>query len=120
MSGYPFNCSSCGRFATQGSWAHQYDFVAMEPSHDEERCQACTDRYGPATSNARPYNNCWDQYEGRIVNGEYEYGSLIASRSARDSDGSPKGGDGEAGSVHDSPDPKGIAEPLSPHIQGQG
>lgn len=29
--------------------------------------------------------------------------------STRDSDGSPKGGDGEAGSVHDSADPKGIA-----------
>ena len=31
----------------------------------------------------------------------------------RDSDGSPKGGDGEAGSVHDSADPKGIAHTQS-------
>jgi len=30
-----------------------------------------------------------------------------------DSDGSPKGGDGEAGSVHDSADPKGIASTQS-------
>jgi hypothetical protein len=30
-------------------------------------------------------------------------------RHVRDSDGSPKGGDGEAGSVHDSAGPQGIA-----------
>ena len=85
MSGYPFNCDTCGRFSTRGSWAHQYDFVAMEPSHDTERCQACTDRHGPALSNARPYNDCWDPYEGRIVDGESQYGSLELERSrARD------------------------------------
>ncbi len=83
MSGYPFNCKICGRFATAGTWAYQYDFVAMEPSYDSERCQPCTDKIGPALSNARPCNNVWDQYEGRIVNGEYEYGSLVPSRSAQ-------------------------------------
>lgn len=82
MSGYPFNCETCGQFATAGSWAHQYDFAAMEPSHDSERCQRCTDKLGPVLSNARPRNDIWDQYEGRIVNGEYECGSLVPARSA--------------------------------------
>lgn len=83
MSGYPFNCGICGRFATAGSWAHQYDFVAMEPSHDSEICQRCTDEFGPVLSNARPYNDVWDQYEGRIVDGEYVYGSLVPERTAQ-------------------------------------
>lgn len=82
MSGLPFNCGLCGRFSTQGSWAHQYDFVAMEPSHDTELCQACTDAHGPALSNARPYNDIWDQFEGRIVDGEYIPGSLVPERAA--------------------------------------
>ncbi len=99
MSGYPFNCDICGRFATTGSWAHQYDFVAMEPSHDTERCQQCSETVGPALSNARPYNDVWDQYEGKIVNGEYEFGSLVPARSAvlqdaPNPDSTPKGDKG--------------------------
>jgi hypothetical protein len=100
MAGYVFNCSGCGRFATQGSWAHQYDFVAMEPSHDTELCQHCTDKNGPAMSNARPHNNVWDRYEGRIVDGEYVPGSLVFERSAQAMEA--RRAETGTGSVHDS------------------
>lgn len=61
------NCDVCGRFAGKGgSWAHRYDFVAMEPTHDPVRCKRCTETHGPILSNARPSPNNTNRYEGMI------------------------------------------------------
>lgn len=58
-------CDDCGRFAsTDGaSAANIYDFVAMELSHEHFRCRRCTERLGPAVSNARPWDGDLAPYQ---------------------------------------------------------
>ena len=68
MSDANGKCDDCGRFfgygAPGGTWAHKYDFVAMEQSHTHLRCPRCTVRLGPVLSNARPSDGNMAPYEG--------------------------------------------------------
>lgn len=58
-------CDDCGQFMREASsWAHIYDFVAMELSHEHFRCKRCTERLGPVRTNARPANGDLSPYEG--------------------------------------------------------
>jgi len=63
-------CDDCGRFMrfdARASWAHKYDFVAMECVYEHYRCARCTEELGPVHSNARPYNGDMSPYEGRFA-----------------------------------------------------
>jgi hypothetical protein len=53
------------------------------------------------------FSPAWDVTQARIAAMSWVLAGLLA---ARDSDGSPKGGDSLSGSVHDSADPQGIAQ----------
>jgi hypothetical protein len=67
MSDANGKCDDCGRFMRHGAgatWAHKYDFVAMECRYEHYRCAACTERLGPITSNARPHNGDMSPYQG--------------------------------------------------------
>lgn len=60
-------CNDCGRFMKIGgkaSWAAVYDFAGMCLSHEHYRCDDCTDRLGPARSNARPADGDMSSYQG--------------------------------------------------------
>lgn len=57
-------CRICGRFCSSGTAAVIFDLVAMEPSHDIVHCAACTEKHGPAVSNARPADGDMSAYQG--------------------------------------------------------
>jgi len=60
-------CDCCGRFmkcADGASWAEIYDMVGMGLDHEILRCAECTQRLGPAESNARPYDGNMTPYQG--------------------------------------------------------
>lgn len=68
MSRNENNCDMCGRFVGKGgSFAHHYDFVAMEPDYDIGRCKKCTETHGPCLSNARPHDGNMKPYEWIIA-----------------------------------------------------
>lgn len=69
MSDYNMKCDDCGRFMSSGTWADKFDFVAMEPDYCHYRCDRCSEKFGPAASNARPANGDMSQYQGRLKNG---------------------------------------------------
>ena len=70
MAEYDARCDDCGRFmdctASGASTAYQYDFVAMECTHEHWRCPSCTARLGPVRSNARPHNGDMTPYETHV------------------------------------------------------
>ena len=48
-----------------GSWAAIYDMATYGGLEEEIwRCQPCTDRLGPVTSNARPHDGDMRPYQG--------------------------------------------------------
>lgn len=59
-------CDDCGRFMNRkgASWAHIYDFVGMGLDREHFRCAGCTERLGPAQSNARPHDGNMQEYQG--------------------------------------------------------
>jgi hypothetical protein len=64
---YKVRCDDCGRFldphATGVSSAVIYDLIALEPSYEHIRCQACTEKLGPTHSNACPADGDMSKYE---------------------------------------------------------
>lgn len=59
-------CDDCGRFMTTagGSSADIYDFGPSPGlDHEHYRCNKCTERLGPAESNARPSNGDMSPYQ---------------------------------------------------------
>ena len=59
-------CNDCGKFMKDGTWAEIYDYVNMSLEYDHYRCRRCTEKLGPAKSNARPRDGDMSQYQGVI------------------------------------------------------
>lgn len=56
-------CDKCGQFmGAKGSWAAIYS--GYELSHELTRCQRCTEKNGPVTSNANPADGDMRPYQG--------------------------------------------------------
>lgn len=58
-------CDNCAKFARPngGSFATIWDFVGMGLDHEQFRCGPCTERLGPAQSNARPADGDMSPYQ---------------------------------------------------------
>jgi hypothetical protein len=60
-------CDLCGRFCKSGTWAEIYDMSGWSGlEYEAFRCDACTEKAGPATTNARPYDGDLTGYQGRF------------------------------------------------------
>lgn len=61
-------CDDCGRFISYDapgvSWGERYDMVAMCCDYVHFRCPRCTEKFGPAFSNARPCDGDMSPYQG--------------------------------------------------------
>lgn len=59
-------CDDCGRFMSEAgsTWAEIYDFAAMCLDRTHHRCKRCTEKLGPAKSNAKPCSGDMTPYEG--------------------------------------------------------
>ena len=68
MSEADSRCDDCGRFMSKGSWADIYDFVALCCDYQHFRCARCTEKLGPALSNAKPHNGDMSPYQGVFPN----------------------------------------------------
>ena len=78
-------CDDCGRFCqTDGAtWAEIYDFVAMGLDHEHLRCSHCTDRLGPAQSNATPHGGDLTPYQGELMTAAIVAEAAIAKAEGR-------------------------------------
>ena len=69
-------CHDCGKFmnpeAPGSSWAHKYDLVGMCLDYMHDRCAACSEKLGPAQSNATPTNGDMSPYQGQVTLREEE------------------------------------------------
>lgn len=68
MSNAP-QCDDCGRFMNRkgSTWANIYDFAGRCLDREHFRCARCTEKLGPAQSNAKPYDGDMQHYQGQFA-----------------------------------------------------